>query len=66
MRVTILQEPFLSSFLMQFVHIGGPNPGVDFHFMSPQKSTVSRYQVKWKVEDWGDCSEDCAGGTVIK
>lgn len=47
---------------LMFVHIEGGNPGVDFHFMSPQKSIVSPYQVKWKVEDWGDCSEDCAGG----
>ncbi|KAL9963798.1 hypothetical protein ACROYT_G027341 [Oculina patagonica] len=47
---------------LEYVYINGNNPGVDYHFLSPQKVEVTPDQVEWKVGDWDACSEDCAGG----
>jgi len=47
---------------IKYVHIAGKNPGVDYRFLSPQKSEVSPDLVQWKIGAWSVCSEDCAGG----
>lgn len=47
---------------LMYVYISGANPGVEYHFLSPQKSEVTTDQVKWKIEGWGVCTQDCAGG----
>ena len=47
------------------MHIEGSNPGLVYHFLSPEKSEVSPDQFKWKIGDWDMCSEDCAGGNSI-
>ena len=47
------------------MYIRGANPGVKYHFLSPQKSEITADQVKWKIGDWDVCTEDCAGGTKI-
>lgn len=54
---------FLS--FIQYVHIEGSNPGLEYHFLSPEKVEVSSDQVEWKIENWDMCSEDCAGGKYI-
>ncbi|KAJ7328149.1 metalloendopeptidase [Desmophyllum pertusum] len=47
---------------LMYVYNSGDNPGVEYHFQSPQKSEISPDQVEWKIGDWDVCSEDCAGG----
>ena len=47
------------------MHIEGSNPGLEYHFLSPEKTEVSPDQVEWKIGKWGMCSEDCAGGNYI-
>ena len=50
----------------QYVFIEGANPGVEYHFLSPQRSDVTADQVKWKIGGWGACTQDCAGGNEIQ
>lgn len=47
---------------LMYVHIEGSNPGLEYHFLSPEKTEVSPDQVDWKIGKWDVCSEDCAGG----
>ena len=46
------------------MHIEGSNPGLDYHFLSPEKTEVSPDQFEWKIGKWDVCSEDCAGGNA--
>lgn len=54
--------PTKETLKLMYVFIEGANPGVEYHFLSPQRSDVTADQVKWMIGGWGACTQDCAGG----
>ena len=39
---------------------------MEYHFFSSNRSQVNADDVHWKTGAWELCSEDCAGGKIVR